>query len=134
MNSRELNTAAIEAKTNTTKIWDIKAHYMPLIERLAQDNWYKIDNETHFIDDCYRKIEYAVRTFDIELGDFDGRAMTYIYQSLRQYCGNHGGRRKVLQLGADLVSCKTQDNAVNVEEEALGNASGLYNAKGNSEA
>lgn len=33
-----LNAAAIEAKTNETILWEIKAYYMPLIERLAFEN------------------------------------------------------------------------------------------------
>ncbi|QEL87087.1 hypothetical protein [Bacillus mycoides] len=120
MNSRELNNAAIEAKTNTARMWDIKAHYMAFIERLVQENWYKMNNEAHFIDDCYRKLEYAVRSFDIEKGSFDGRAKTYIYQSVRYYCSERGKRHKVLQLvGEELVSFQKEDTAVNVEEEAI---------------
>lgn len=38
----------------------IKAHYISLIERLAKDNWHRINNETHFIEDCFRKIKYAM--------------------------------------------------------------------------
>ncbi|MGM2670770.1 hypothetical protein ACS2QR_22800 [Bacillus cereus group sp. Bce026] len=117
MNSRELNAAAIEAKTNTARIWDIKVHYMAFIERLVQENWYKMDNEAHFIDDCYRKIEYAVRSFDIEKGSFDGRARVLIYQSVRQYCGNRGRKRKVLQLvGEELDAIDRIDMAIDVEE------------------
>ncbi|WP_255451545.1 hypothetical protein [Bacillus sp. AY1-10] len=86
-----LNAAAIEAKTNETVLWEIKAYYMPLIERLAFENWYKMNNETHFIDDCYRKIKYAVRSFDIDKGNFDNRVKMLIHQSVRQYCGNRGG-------------------------------------------
>lgn len=120
MNSRELNAAAIEAKINTARMWEIKAYYMPLIERLAQGNWYKMNNEVDFINDCYRKIEYAVRSFDIEKGNFDGRARTYIYQSVRYYCSERGKRRKALQLvGEELVSFQKEDTAVNVEEEAI---------------
>lgn len=46
----------------------IEAHYIPLIERLAKDNWYRINNETHFIEDCFRKIKYAIRSFDSARG------------------------------------------------------------------
>ncbi|WP_230322505.1 MULTISPECIES: hypothetical protein [Bacillus] len=73
MNSRELDNVAIEAKTDTARMWEVKVYYMPLIEKLAQDHWYKMNSEAHFIDDCYRKIEYAVRSFDIEKGNFDNR-------------------------------------------------------------
>lgn len=45
-------------------IMRIEAHYIPLIERLAKDNWYRINNETHFIADCSRKIKYEIRSFD----------------------------------------------------------------------
>ncbi|PGU35247.1 hypothetical protein COD66_06525 [Bacillus cereus] len=120
MKNEELNALANEAKTDNTKMWDIKAHYMAFIERLVQDNWYKMNNEADFIDDCYRKIEYAVRSFDIEKGSFDGRARVLMYQSVRQYCGNRGGKRKVLQLvGEELVLFRKEDTSVNVEGEAI---------------
>lgn len=47
---------------------DSKLTTCPLIERLAFENWYKMNNEVKFIDDCYREIEYVVRPFDIEKG------------------------------------------------------------------
>ncbi|WP_020062801.1 hypothetical protein [Bacillus sp. 123MFChir2] len=115
-----LNAAAIEAKRNETALWEIKAHYMPLIERLAFENWFKMNNETHFIDDCYRKIEYSIRTFDIHKGNFDRRVRVLINQSVKQYCGNRGKKRKVLQLiGEDLDALQIIDNTVNVEGAAI---------------
>ncbi|MGG5792780.1 hypothetical protein [Bacillus nitratireducens] len=116
-----LNAAAIEAKTSETVLWEIKVYYMPLIERLAFENWYKMNNETNFIDDCYRKIEYAVRSFDIDKGNFDNRVKALIYQSVRQYCGNRGRKRKVLQLvGEELDAIDRIDMNIDVEEKALG--------------
>ncbi|MEB8648306.1 hypothetical protein P4G96_05265 [Bacillus cereus] len=115
-----LNAAAIEAKTSETVLWEIKAYYMPLIERLAFENWYKMNNETHFIDDCYRKIEYAVRSFDIDKGNFNNRVKILIHQSVRQYCGNRGEKRKVLQLvGEDLNVIDKIDTNKDVEEKML---------------
>ncbi|MEH7463605.1 hypothetical protein V7166_16395 [Bacillus thuringiensis] len=116
-----LNAAAIEAKRDETALWEIKAHYMPLIERLAFENWCKMNNETHFIDDCNRKIEYAVRTFDIDKGNFDNRVKTLIHQSLREYCGNRGNRRRVLELVGEesLDIFPKNDTNVNVEEKVI---------------
>ncbi|KEK25178.1 hypothetical protein [Bacillus gaemokensis] len=120
MVSKKLNAAAIEAKRDTARMWAIKLHYMPLIERLTFENWYKMNNETHFIDDCYRKIEYAVRSFDINKGSFDNRVKALIYQSVRQYCGNRGNRRRVLQLvGEGLDTIDKIDTNTDVEEKAL---------------
>ena len=68
----------------------IEAHYIPLIERLVNDNWHRINNEIHFIDDCFRRIRYAIRTFDVERGEFDKRVKYFIYRSLRDYCGRRG--------------------------------------------
>ncbi|WP_144660511.1 hypothetical protein [Bacillus tropicus] len=113
-----LNAAAIEAKTSETVLWEIEAYYMPLIEQLAFENWYKMNNETHFIDDCYRKVRYAVKSFDINKGNFDNRVKVLIYQSLRQYCGDRGSRRRVLELvGEDIFS--KNDTNVSVEEKAI---------------
>ncbi|AWC30025.1 hypothetical protein [Bacillus cytotoxicus] len=114
-----LNAAAIEAKTSETVLWEIEAYYMPLIERLAFENWYKMNNETHFIDDCYRKIRYAVKSFDINKGNFDNRVKTLIYQSLRQYCGDRGSRRRVLELLGEGIIFSENDINVSVEEKAI---------------
>lgn len=76
----------------------IEAHYIPLIERLANDNWHRINNETHFIEDCFRRIRYAIRTFDVDRGDFDKRVKYFIYRSLRDYYGRRGEKRDKLTL------------------------------------
>ncbi|PFM63978.1 hypothetical protein COJ48_13525 [Bacillus cereus] len=101
----------------------IAAHYIPLIERLAEDNWYRINNETHFIEDCFRKIRYAIRSFDVDRGDFDDRVRGLLYQSLRQYCGNRGKRRDVLTLIGDVSALETLGDFIdNTEEKAIYNA------------
>ncbi|MGN4539979.1 hypothetical protein [Bacillus cereus group sp. MYBK95-2] len=102
----------------------IKAHYIPLIERLANSNWHKINNEVHFIDDCFRRIEYAIRTFDINKGNFDNRVKTIIYQGLRHYCGERGRRRRALILIGDISGLETLgDCTENIEENAIYNIS-----------
>lgn len=101
----------------------IEAHYIPLIERLANAHWYKINNEVHFIDDCFRRIRYAIRTFDVERGDFDKRAKYFIYRSLRDYCERRGGKRDKLTLIEDSNAFKALDCTDTTEEEAIGNAS-----------
>lgn len=127
-----LNRIAILAKEEVedyyTGICDNKyvekmeAHYIPLIERLANDNWHKMNNEVHFIDDCFRRIIYAIRTFDINKGDFDKRVKSFIYQALRKYCGERGKRRTVLTLISDINVLETlEDCAENAEEKAIYN-------------
>ncbi|MFV1453561.1 hypothetical protein [Bacillus mycoides] len=95
----------------------IKAHYIPLIERLANHNWHKINNETHFIDDCFRRIEYAIRTFNINKGNFDKRVKTIIYQGLRHYCGERGKRRRALTLIGDISVLETLGGCTDTTEE-----------------
>ncbi|HDR7632421.1 TPA: hypothetical protein QCX75_001103 [Bacillus mycoides] len=95
----------------------IEAHYIPLIERLAKDNWYKINNEVHFIDDCFRRIRYAIRTFDINKGDFDKRVKCFIYQALRKYCGERGKGRTVLKLISDINVLETLEGCAETAEE-----------------
>ncbi|MED3350088.1 hypothetical protein P4388_15875 [Bacillus thuringiensis] len=101
----------------------IEAHYIPLIERLANDHWHKINNEVHFIDDCFRRIRYAIRTFDVERGDFDKRVKYFIYRSLRDYCGRRGEKRDKLTLIEDSNVFKALDCTHTTEEKAIGNAS-----------
>lgn len=130
--SATLNRIAILAKEEVedyyTGICDnkyvekIEVHYIPLIENLAKANWHKMNNEVHFIDDCFRRIRYAIRTFDINKGDFDKRVKSFIYQALRKYCGERGKRRTVLTLISDINVLETlEDCAENAEEEAICN-------------
>ncbi|PFL18952.1 hypothetical protein COJ07_17975 [Bacillus cereus] len=100
----------------------IKAHYIPLIERLANNNWHRINNEIHFIDDCFRRIRYAIRTFDIDRGDFDKRVKYFIYRSLRDYCGRRGEKRDKLTLIDDTQVLETLGNcAESTENKAIYN-------------
>ncbi|MGE6590264.1 hypothetical protein ACQKFU_11715 [Bacillus mycoides] len=101
----------------------IKAHYIPLIERLADDHWHKINNEVHFIDDCFRRIRYAIRTFDVERGNFDKRVKYFIYRSLRDYLGRRGGKRYKLTLIEDSNVFKALDCTDTMGEEAIDNTS-----------
>lgn len=129
-----LNRIAILAKKEVEyyymRIYDnnkyrtmLKAHYIPLIERLANDNWHKMNNEVHFIDDCFRRIRYAIRTFDVDRGDFDKRVKYFIYRSLRDYCGRRGEKRDKLTLIEDSNVFKALDCTDTSEEKAIGNAS-----------
>lgn len=100
----------------------IKAHYIPLIERLANDNWHKVNNEVHFIDDCFRRIEYAIKTFDISQGNIDKRVKCFIYQGLRKYCGERGGKRRMLTFISDVNALEMlEDCSGTVEEKAICN-------------
>ncbi|XLP21361.1 hypothetical protein ACFMB7_22790 [Bacillus toyonensis] len=101
----------------------IKAHYIPLIERLAKNNWHHINNETHFIEDCYRRIRYAIRAFDIERGDFDKRAKYFIYRSLRDYGGRRGEKRDKLTLIDDSNVFEALDCTDTTEEKVIDNMS-----------
>jgi uncharacterized membrane protein len=96
VNKIELNKLAVTAKQDIVALWEIKAYYIPLIEKLQLENWYKMNSETAFEDDCFRKLEYAVRTYEQRRGDFDKRAKALIYQSVKEYCGRRGNRRDVL--------------------------------------
>ncbi|MGN7194178.1 hypothetical protein ACTHS9_08475 [Bacillus mycoides] len=102
----------------------IKAHYIPLIERLAKNNWHKINNEVHFIEDAFRRIRYAIRTFDVDRGDFDKRVQYFIYRSLRDYCGRRGEKRDKLTLIEDSNVFKTLgEYTESMETEAIYNVS-----------
>ncbi|MES5927245.1 hypothetical protein QCI77_14680 [Bacillus cereus group sp. MG9] len=102
----------------------IEAHYIPLIERLANDNWHDINNEVHFIDDCFRRIRYTIRTFDIDRGDFDSRVKWLLYQSIRQYCGNRGKKRDALTMIGDISALESLRECIdNTEDKAIYNVS-----------
>lgn len=101
----------------------IEAHYIPLIERLANDHWHKINNEVHFIDDCFRRIRYAIRTFDIDRGNFDRRVKWLLHQGVRQYCGSRGKKRDALTLIGDVSTLESLQDCIegNTEEKAIYN-------------
>jgi DNA-binding NarL/FixJ family response regulator len=131
MNNTQLNAKAVQAKQNEAVLWEIKAHYMTQIEKLAADNWHKMNSETQFIDDCNRAIEYAVRSYMLGKGDFNKRVQALFSQSLREYCGRRGGKRKGLD-SYDQLSAGNEDNestnalqledaSVNVADEVIEN-------------
>ncbi|OUB71867.1 hypothetical protein [Bacillus thuringiensis] len=97
----------------------IEAHYIPLIERLANDNWHKMNNEVHFIDDCFRKIRHAIRSFDVNRGDFDNLVKWLLYQSVRQYCGSRGKKRDVLTLFGNISALETLGDCTDTTEEKV---------------
>lgn len=101
----------------------IEAHYIPLIERLANDNWHDINNEVHFIDDCFRRIRYAIRTFDIDRGNFDSRVKWLLYQGVRHYCGSRGKKRDALTLIGDVSALESLQDCIegDTEEKAIYN-------------
>ncbi len=100
----------------------INAHYITIIERLVKDNWYKMNNEVHFIEDCFRKIRYAIRTFNINKGNFDKRVQALLNQSVRQYCGNRGKKRDALRLVGDINALETLEGCIdNTEGKAIYN-------------
>jgi len=101
----------------------IKAHYIPLIELLVNDNWHKVNNEVHFIDDCFRRIRYAIRTFDVDRGDFDKRVKWLLYQSVRHYCGSRGKKRDALRLIGDISALESLRECIDSTEEKT-----IYNA------
>ncbi|EOP64642.1 MULTISPECIES: hypothetical protein [Bacillus cereus group] len=65
-------------------------------QKRAERNRAKMNNEADFIEYCYRRIEYAVRSYNIEQGDFDNRVYVLLQQGLRHYCKNRGGKRALL--------------------------------------
>ncbi|MGH0683008.1 hypothetical protein [Bacillus mycoides] len=113
---------------NNKYITRIKAHYLPLIERLANDNWYKMNNEVHFIEDCLRKIRYAIRTFDVDRGDFEGWVRWLLYQSVRHYCGSRGKKRDDLTLIGDISALEMLGDCMDSTEEKA-----IYNVITNKE-
>ncbi|QCY65035.1 hypothetical protein [Bacillus thuringiensis] len=102
-NTTTLNELAVAAKVDEGAMWEVKAYFMSFIEGLAKENWYKMNNEASFIDDAYRRIEYAVRTYNPKLGEFKNRAYTIIRQGVKEHCGKRGGKRKSLSSMEELV-------------------------------
>jgi hypothetical protein len=96
LNKTVLNQVAVAAKNDEALVWEIIANYTALIEKLQLENWHKMNSETAFEDDCFRKIRYAIKTYDPTKGDFESRAQTLIYQSVKEHCGRRGNRRSVL--------------------------------------
>ncbi|MDH2881675.1 hypothetical protein MX155_15955 [Bacillus cytotoxicus] len=101
---------------------EVDNYYMPLIERLVNNKWHNINNEVHLIDDCFRKIRHAIRTFGVERGDFDKRVKYFIYQLLRDYCGRREEKRdKLMLIGYTQVLETLEISAESTENKAIYN-------------
>lgn len=90
MEINHIDALAVMAKEQRIDAWEVKSFYCGLIEELCNLNWYKMKNEVCFIEDCYRKIDYAIRSYDPNKGSFDKRVRALLNQSVREYCGRRG--------------------------------------------
>lgn len=51
-------------------LWGIKAHFQPHIHRLSEISRNQISSQCDFEEDCFKRIDEAVKIFDIEKGRF----------------------------------------------------------------
>src|SRR5690606_27356238 len=49
---------------------------------MSEQNWHKMSNETHFEQDCLKRMEAAVRTYDIAKGNFRPQVLWRFKQAL----------------------------------------------------
>lgn len=60
---------------------EVYRRFLPTINRTTLSIWYKVRDETVFVNRCIRKIEHAVRTYDSEKGSLDSAIFGAIRKS-----------------------------------------------------
>ncbi|MEC3196800.1 hypothetical protein P9Z84_29565 [Bacillus cereus] len=71
-------------------------HFSADFESISNEYWSKMNNEESFVTDCYNKLRYAVRTYDIDKGDFLSRLRPIIKRVTGDHTTRRGDRRKCL--------------------------------------
>ncbi|PEF03440.1 hypothetical protein COM97_27255 [Bacillus thuringiensis] len=100
----ELNELAVAAgdelragNEDGEKLNELYAYFIETIEYIQERNWHRMNNETHFIADCYRRIKYAAKSYKPDMKtNFISRVEALLYQGVKHYCGKRGDKRKVL--------------------------------------
>lgn len=138
-----LKVLLLKAKEGcSVSIYQIVSRYFTLVERESKQIWFKVQDETSFEHECYQKIKYAIKSFDLSKSDvswFDN----YIKIKIRKVKIDHVRRRgkTIIQqtsiealAGVDdegkYKEFEIDDVLANVEQEALLNDKIALLAKG----
>jgi hypothetical protein len=65
-------------------------------EALSAQYWAQMNNEESFVNDCFNKLRYSARTYDINKGDFLSRIRPLIKRVVGDHTQRRGDRRKCL--------------------------------------
>lgn len=92
------------------KAQELFVYFLEDFEILRERHWHEMNNEDSFIIDCYNKLRYAARTYDIEKGNFIARIELLIKRVTGDHCTRRGDRRKVLKSRDEILE-QDEDNS-----------------------
>lgn len=71
-------------------------YFMEDFEALSAEYWAYMNSEESFVNDCYNKLRYAARTYDIDKGDFLSRVRALTKRVIGDHTNRRGDKRKRL--------------------------------------
>lgn len=89
MEHGKLNSLAVRCKEGCEESWmQIVGHFIPMIHRLSDANWFRLDSQERFEKGCIQRIREAVRKYDPERGNFAWQATfrlrNLLYQNIKR--------------------------------------------------
>jgi len=95
------------------KSQELFAYFLQDFEILREKYWHKMNNETSFLTDCFNKLRYATRTYDINKGNFMSRIEPMIKRVVGDHCTRRGDRRELLESRDALLHVDEDESASN---------------------
>lgn len=92
------------------KAQELFVYFLEDFEAIREKYWHAMNSEESFIIDCYNKLRYAARTYDINKGNFIARIEPLIRRVTGDHCTRRGDRRKVLE-SRDAILEKDEDTS-----------------------
>jgi hypothetical protein len=99
LTNEQLNILAIQSKNGCLKsLWEIRGYFWQIVHKMSDDNWLRIDNQERFEHSSYKRIEEAIKNYDLKKGSFAWQVMFRLRNLLHQHVKRSKLRKNVTYL------------------------------------
>ncbi|NGM81251.1 hypothetical protein G5B47_02360 [Paenibacillus sp. 7124] len=107
---------ALDAKYGSDKaLWDVLAHFHGYVTNLSDKYRNMLRSQQDYEEDCFKRIEEAVKTYDPKRGNFEAHALAKIRERTRRWQKRNIARTR----GAVVISINREidDNEYDIVDE-----------------
>ncbi|WP_178023061.1 helix-turn-helix domain-containing protein [uncultured Paenibacillus sp.] len=113
MQTEQLNKAVIKAKNGDGEaMWSIIAHFQDYIHKLSDRNRNLVKSQEDFEDQCFKRVEEAVHSYDPKRGSFTSHVEAKLHERL-----NRCKKRNIKKNGSVEVVSITSRDGVDIDFE-----------------
>ncbi|WP_232696134.1 hypothetical protein [Brevibacillus daliensis] len=132
MSNDELNDAVVKAKNGCKESRQkVLEWYIRLVNKTTIRIWFKINNECNFERKCLKNLDYMIKRFERERGNFSSVAIIDLERVTNDYMKNRSSKRKHLESLDEVARQGDQDSRKRVAEprDVLADVEGDYITK-----